>query len=140
MDGPVGIERSVAQTVTRADSLLSRRYRLGHAVSLHRNSSFQYVLKRGRACPCAHFNMVYLPDKALRFGVTVSKRVGCAVERSRVKRLIRESFRLLQHDIAPGRYVFIARPKAAQADYATISKSVRYALHKSGLFTEESGK
>lgn len=46
-----------------------------------------------------------------RFGLSVGKRVGNAVERNRVKRLIREGFRLEQHAIPPGLdVVFSAGP------------------------------
>lgn len=46
-----------------------------------------------------------------RLGMAISRRVGHAVRRHRLKRMLRESFRLLQHDLPAG-YDFIisARP------------------------------
>jgi ribonuclease P protein component len=46
-----------------------------------------------------------------RLGMSVSRKVGTAVRRNRIRRLIRESFRLLQHDLPQGYdLVVVVRP------------------------------
>lgn len=53
----------------------------------------------------------YMPDD-VRLGITTSKKVGNAVQRSRSRRVIREAFRELQEDIRPGYdFLLIARGK-----------------------------
>lgn len=47
----------------------------------------------------------------LRMGLSVSRRVGNAPRRNRIKRLLRESFRLIQHDRPVGYdLVIVVRP------------------------------
>ena len=137
MNGPVGVERSGASAVTRADSLVRRNFRLGRRMTLHRNQQFQYVYRRGKSSGCTHFTLIHVPGRQLRLGISVSRKVGCAVTRNRVKRLLRENFRLMQHDVKPGQYVLIARPPAAVADYRTLGRSLKYVLRREGLLTEE---
>jgi len=67
-----------------------------------------------------------------RCGFTVSRHVGKAVTRNRVKRLLREILRLTP--VEPGwDIVFIARPVAATADYASLKESVGGLLWRAGL-------
>ena len=64
-----------------------------------------------------------------RLGVTTSRRVGNAVVRNRIKRLVREIFRKSQHDIVPPQDVLvIARPEAAAATYADLQHEIVRAL------------
>ncbi|MGI6182799.1 MAG: ribonuclease P protein component [Candidatus Fimadaptatus sp.] len=136
VNGPAGVERSGVSAVARADSLVAHNYRLGRRNTLHRNQQFQYVYRRGKSSGCTHFTLIYLPGRQLRLGISVSRKVGCAVTRNRIRRLLRENIRLMQHDIKPGQYVLIARPAAAKADYHTLGRSLRYVLRREGLLQE----
>lgn len=68
-----------------------------------------------------------------RLGLSVSVRVGGAVTRNRVKRMLRESFRLLQHDLPRGYdwIVVVARHEPqALADYQRLLTSATQRLER----------
>ena len=70
-----------------------------------------------------------------RLGLSVPKRVGTAPKRNRIKRLLREAFRLLQHDWPPGRgydLVINVRPHdvAILADYQRMLSGMFIKLHR----------
>ena len=64
-----------------------------------------------------------------RVGITVSTRVGNAVVRNRVKRLVREIVRVVWRDLQPpDDVVVIAKPGAAQTTHANAALQLRRAL------------
>ncbi len=65
---------------------------------LKKRSEFQRAYQNGRKYWNRNFVIYVLKTdfNALRFGITVSKKTGKSVQRNRVKRLIRESFRQLR--------------------------------------------
>ena len=96
----------------------------------------QYALVYGKGRSWVNRLMVMktLPNGLAlsRYGISVSKRVGKAVVRNRVKRLFREVLRLTP--LQPGwDVIFIARPAVAGVDYNHLKKSARGLLSQAQL-------
>lgn len=72
-----------------------------HPERLKKSWEFQRAYKKGKKYWDTYF-VIYVFNTQLRqprLGITVSKKVGKSVQRNRVKRLIREAFRMLRLDI-----------------------------------------
>lgn len=73
-----------------------------------------------------------------RVGISVSKKVGKSVIRSRVKRLISESYRLNSHLLKKKfDFVFVARTAAKDKTYWEIEDSMKKLFKKAGLINDE---
>ena len=112
---------------------MERRYRL------KKNRAFQYVYHRGHSVACRHLVMLLAPGRELKVGFSVSKKVGKAVIRNKVKRRLRECFRPYLGDVKTGLYVIVARSSAAEAAFEDLRKDVRYLLKKQQAFLHEQG-
>ncbi len=84
------------------------RYRLSKAMRLRTSGDFAAIRANSRRLECGAFSLQILSNPAVitesprrRVGIVASKRVGNAVVRNRCKRLLREVFRLNQHQL-PG--------------------------------------
>ena len=97
---------------------------------LQKNRAFQYVYRKGHSVACRNLVMLAAPGRELKVGFSVSKKVGKAVTRNKVKRRLRECFRPSLGDVKTGLYVIVARPAAAEAAFDTLQKDVRYLLKK----------
>ncbi len=84
--------------------LSNLRFRFSHSQRLHGGRAFASVFD-GRCRKHVGPVTVYGKPNGLgysRLGLSVSRRVGNAVRRNRIKRLLREAFRLQQHDLPRG--------------------------------------
>jgi len=104
--------------------------------SLKKTIQFRRVYGRKRSV-ANRFLVLYVlrngSDKN-KLGISVSKKVGKSVIRSRVTRLIRESYRLLEYRVKFGYdLVFVARHSAAEASFKDISRSMEQLLIKHDL-------
>ena len=109
---------------------------MGKGERLRKNSQFAEVREHGRkwACECVVLRAMPNGLGRNRYGFIVSKRLGNAVTRNRVKRLLREVVRLTPTDKGWD-IVFIARNRAVKADYQQIEAEVTRLLHKARILT-----
>ena len=69
-----------------------------------------------------------------RVGVTVSKKLGCAVVRNRVRRRLREVYRLHETCFAPGwDIVVVARSRCIGADFGKLTQAFLSLAEKAGI-------
>ncbi len=75
-----------------------------------------------------------------RVGVTVSKKLGGAVVRNRVRRRLREVYRLNESRFAPGwDIVVVARGRCVAAEFSKLTAAYLSLAEKAGILQEEAG-
>lgn len=96
-------------------------------ITIKRNRDYRQVFARGRRKSDRLLVVYRLPNETgtYRFGVTVSRKLGGAVVRNRVRRRLKEICRLNPEAFASGYdYVIVARPPAAECDYRALAGSL----------------
>ena len=108
---------------------------------LSRSAEFERVYRHGRSSATRHF-VLYVFDSPTagpsRLGLSVSRKVGGAVQRNLVKRVLREAFAAIAAQVGDGHdLVIVARPGAAELaerdGLAGVQEALAELLAKAGL-------
>ena len=108
--------------------------------SLKKNYQFRFVYKRGKSIANRLLVMYVVRNgtDGNRFGISVSKKVGNSVVRSRITRLLRESYRLSESKFLAGYdIVVIARASAKEATYREVESALMHLLNNQKLIKSE---
>lgn len=126
-------------------------------IAISENHLYKKVYAKGQKAVCRHIVVYVLTDyhasrlarenplkkRINRVGLTVSTRLGKAVTRSRVKRILRAAYRQLEteRNIKKGKLIVIAaRDAACTAKSTDIFADLLYAAKKLSLFADEPQK
>jgi len=122
---PQGAERAPRPRPQKAQRL----------VTIRKRSDF-LAANRGKRAPMPGFVLLVRPrdddDSTMRIGFTVTKKIGNAVVRNRMKRRFRALAReiLPDHGIAGADHVLIGREGGIERDYASLVSELQRALKK----------
>jgi len=116
---------------------MRQRLGLGRAMRIKQSRDFDRLRREGQRLTngCLVANWQRLPAEAhSRLGVITSGKIGNAVVRSRARRLLREVFRVHQHELAqPVDLVLVARQSLVTKGFEAVEKDFLTTLRKAGL-------
>ncbi|WP_226683782.1 ribonuclease P protein component [Sutcliffiella horikoshii] len=101
---------------------------------IKKNKEFQHVFQKGKSMANRQF-VIYAVQKAdqpvFRIGLSVSKKIGNAVTRNRIKRLVRQAVHEIKEQLPGGvDIVIIARKPAADMSLEEVKKSLQHVIRK----------
>jgi len=110
---------------------------------LRRKDDFNSIYKKGKSVGDRYFVIFYKENRLSynRIAFLASKKVGNSVERNRARRLMKENFRILKHQIMEGYdLIFIARNTINDVKSYDTEKSMKNALRRARLLINSSGE
>ncbi|MEE4241633.1 MAG: ribonuclease P protein component [Desulfopila sp.] len=113
-----------------------KRYGLSKACLLRKNREFEQVYKQGKRLHGDGFTLIYSSNDLgyNRLGISVHRQIKGAVRRNRIKRIIRESFRLARQEYpADADIVFAVKPPFQIDSPKAVVDAVILLSHKGGV-------
>ena len=110
------------------------------AVTVKENYEFRRIYRKGKSAVSPQL-VIYCQRNRRghsRLGVSVSTKLACAVVRNRVRRRIREIYRLNKAKMLPGYdLIVVARVRAVETDYQKLDRTYLRLLEQLDLLRED---
>lgn len=114
-------------------------YKLPKSGILRKNKNFQALYRHGRSFANKLLVLYILPNRSSgrRVGFAAGKKLGNAVVRNRVKRLLREAYRHNQQNVLPGYdLIIVGRKPVVELDFAAVSRALVQLFDRAGIMAE----
>lgn len=114
-----------------------------HSVSMKKNHDFRRVYAKGKSVAAPSLVVYFKPTgrSCNQFGITVSTKVGKAVQRNLIRRRLREIYRLNEDRIKNGLdVVAVARVKSRFVSYQQLERDFLFACGKLGILLDQAGE
>lgn len=109
---------------------------LPYSLRLRKNKDFKITYQKGSVLKGEYLIIYYKKNgqENSKFGFSISKKIGNAVVRNRIKRILRECCRINQDKIVKGHnIIFVARSKIKGINYWLVEKEMLDMLKKAEL-------
>ena len=115
-------------------------YQLDKQKRICKNREYQIVYRKGRSF-VNRLAVIYIlprPSQQTRVGFVTGKKIGCAVERNRCRRLMKEVYRLHQYELEDGYdIVLIGRGFLKDVNYANAEKSILQLFRRANVLKKK---
>ena len=101
-----------------------------------KSQDFDNIIRKKQSFANRQFVIYYQENKLdyMRLGISVSKKLGKAHERNRLKRYVRESFKTRKDFLKNYDIIIIVRPAAKGLSFLEFGSSIDHVLKKSKLY------
>ncbi len=111
-----------------------------YTISLKKNNSFKYILKKGKYVISKNLVIYVIPNKNKKeniLGICVNKKHGISVHRNKMKRWVREVYKNEEEKIKKGYSIVILYKKGItinELDYMKVYKDITFCFERLDLY------
>ena len=129
--------------MTPESSFIKERFlKMKHTYRIKQNYEFRRLYRRGNSVATPYLVVYALKTRRNinRIGLTVTPKLGGAVVRNRIKRLLREAYRLNEDKICTSYdFIFVARSRMIGAKCQKVERELMRAMKQLGLLIKQDG-
>ncbi len=113
---------------------------MNKTVTIKKNYEFSKIYKKSKYY-VGKYIVLYVTANKLdinRIGITISRKFGKSVKRNRIRRLIKENYRVYEDTLKKGNdLVFVARKTDDMPTYTEIKKEMKFLFKRLGIYSRE---